>query len=42
LLREWILRDARKTLANPNSTEKSRREAEDLVAKYSEAQTDIQ
>jgi hypothetical protein len=42
LLREWILRDAMKTLANPNSTEKSRREAEDLVAKDSEAQTDIQ
>jgi len=42
MLREWVLRDARKTLADPSSTEKSRREAEDLVAMYSEAQTAIE
>jgi hypothetical protein len=42
MLREWILRDAKKTLASPNSTEKSRREAEDLLATYSEAQADIE
>lgn len=35
-LREWMVRDARQTLANPNATEKRKADAEDVIARYSE------
>ena len=41
LLRQWIVRDAEKTLANPNSNKKRRLEAQETIVLYSgeEAQT---
>jgi hypothetical protein len=42
MLREWMVREAKQTLANPNSSEKRRREAEDTVARYSVPQTYIE
>jgi len=35
-LTEWMVRDARQTLANPNATEKRKTEAEDIIARYSQ------
>ena len=38
-LTEWILRDARQTLSNPNATEKRKAEAEAMIAQYSQPET---
>jgi hypothetical protein len=39
-LREWMVRDARQTLANPNATEKRKADAEDIIARYSEPEAE--
>jgi hypothetical protein len=39
-LTEWMVRDARQTLANPNATEKRKAEAEDIIARYSQPETE--
>jgi hypothetical protein len=39
-LTEWVLRDARQTLSNPNATEKRKAEAEAIIAQYSRSETE--
>jgi hypothetical protein len=40
MTREWMLRNARQTLANPNATDKIKAEAEKIIAFYSQPQTE--
>lgn len=38
----WMVREAKKTLANPSSSEKLRRESELIIARYSEPETNAE
>ncbi|HTF71137.1 MAG TPA: hypothetical protein VK638_51565, partial [Edaphobacter sp.] len=41
MTREWMLRNARQTLANPNATDKIKAEAEKIIAFYSQPETEV-
>ena len=39
MMNEWMIKDAKKTLANPSSSEKQRRQAEEVLAMFSQSES---